>query len=225
MNHPFELKIKGNEKGILPNVFITSDPHYNHKNICFNTTSWRDKKGNVPQNSTRDYKTLSAMNDAIVNGINKTVGQDDILIIAGDLAFGGAEKVVEFLDRIVCKNLYLVYGNHDQNIAKNVMNLQDYFIACYCQLHLSIGKCDFFISHYPTVSHPGLNRGVLMLHGHVHLNTQNRFGPGQQMDIGFDGSPENRPYNIITECVSLLKDRPMKSYLPNDHHTEEFTFV
>ena len=221
--HPFELKIKGNQKGILPNVFVGSDFHYSHKNICRATTLWRNKNDEIPLDKTRDYKSLEMMNEAIISGINNTVGQDDIFFMVGDLAFGGAEKVNEFLKRIVCKNKYLIYGNHDSEIAENELNLQDHFIACYSYLRLCIGKNRFIVSHYPIVSHHGLNKAVMQLFGHVHLSTEHRFGPGKQMDIGIDGSPLFRPYNLLTECVPLLINRPNKSWLMNDHHVEEFT--
>jgi hypothetical protein len=39
------------------------------------------------------------------------------------------------------------------------------------------------------------------------------------MDVGMDGSPEFRPYNI-KECIKLLKDRENLSEMPKDHHLE-----
>ncbi len=29
-------------------VWVTSDPHYNHKNICRGVTNWRTQDGDVP---------------------------------------------------------------------------------------------------------------------------------------------------------------------------------
>jgi hypothetical protein len=48
-----------------------------------------------------------------------------------------------------------------------------------------------------------------------------RFGKGQRMDVGMDGHPEFRPYNILREIVPLLKKRPIMSEMPDDHHTDE----
>lgn len=39
------IKIDKNFKG---NVWIFSDPHYNHKNICRGVTNWRLLDGTVP---------------------------------------------------------------------------------------------------------------------------------------------------------------------------------
>jgi len=45
------------------------------------------------------------------------------------------------------------------------------------------------------------------------------------MDVGMDGHPEFRPYNVIRECVPLLKNRPIQSEMSWDHHTEEMKGV
>lgn len=217
MKNEYELKIKGGDGGLFPDVYITSDLHYNHKNICAGTSKWKS--------GTRPYALLEDMNEAIISGINNTVGQDDILIIAGDVAFQGAESVVRLLERIICRNLYLVFGNHDNEILDNELDLRDYFIACTPYMKLSIGGHHrFIISHYPIVSWHGMNKGWMHLFGHVHLPPSKRFGPGKCMDIGFDGSPQGRPYHLIKECVPLLDKRPIKSWFSGehvDHHVAE----
>ena len=63
------------------------------------------------------------------------------------------------------------------------------------------------------------------LHGHCHLPTELRFGKGQRMDVGMDGHPEFRPYNIKREIIPLLDKRPIASNIGEDHHTEEMKGV
>ena len=58
-------------------VWITSDTHFHHTNICRGITNWRTQDGKIPVNSTRDFLSLDQMNDAIVNNINEKVGPDD----------------------------------------------------------------------------------------------------------------------------------------------------
>jgi len=82
------LKIEKDSNGIFPNIWICSDPHYNHKNICRGTTNWRTLDGEVPVEQTRDFDTLERMNQSILDGINFNVGQDDVLICLGDWSFG-----------------------------------------------------------------------------------------------------------------------------------------
>ena len=101
------------------NVWVMSDPHYNHKNICRGVTNWRLPNGEIPINQTRDFRDLDHMNSTIVDNINQMVMQDEILICLGDWSFGGFESIREFWDRLVCKNIHLVLGNHDTHIEKN----------------------------------------------------------------------------------------------------------
>ncbi len=95
-------------------IWITSDTHYGHKNICRGVTEWRMPDGSVPESQTRPYDTIDKMNAAIVDNINNVVGQDDTLIHLGDWSFGGFENIEEFYNRLICKNIHLILGNHDR---------------------------------------------------------------------------------------------------------------
>jgi len=203
------------------NVWVTSDTHFSHKNICRGVTNWRLPNGEVPVEQTRDFPTIEKMNTAIVNNINQVVGQDDILIHLGDWSFGGFEQIREFYNRLVCKNIHLILGNHDTNIEKNRENIQELFLSVSHYNTLEIGQFILQLMHYPISSWDGLNKGVMHLHGHCHLPTNRRFGKGQRMDIGIDGHPEFRPYNVLREVVPLLRHRPKVSEINEDHHTDE----
>ena len=37
-------------------VWITSDTHYHHKNICRGVTNWRTQDGKIPMDQTRDFQ-------------------------------------------------------------------------------------------------------------------------------------------------------------------------
>lgn len=161
------------------------------------------------------------MNTTIVNNINKNVMQDDILICLGDWSFGGFESIKEFRDRIVCKNIHLILGNHDHHIENNRENIRDLFLSVSHYNTLKLGNHTFKLMHYPISSWDGLNKGVMHLHGHTHLPTNLRFGKGQRMDVGMDGHPEFRPYHIMREIVPILKNREILSEMSSDHHTDE----
>lgn len=70
-------------------------------------------------NSVRDFDTVEEMNDRIVNDINSVVGENDWLVCLGDWAFGGIKNTWIFRNRIACKNVVLVLGNHDEQIDAN----------------------------------------------------------------------------------------------------------
>jgi calcineurin-like phosphoesterase family protein len=214
------IKIDADTKGELPNVWVFSDPHYGHKNICRGVTAWRTMEGEIPVDQTRDFNSLEDMNNAIVNNINEVVGQDDIAICLGDWSFGGFEKIKEFWDRIFCKNIHLILGNHDHHIDRNRDGVRGLFKSVSHYETLKVGQFEFRLMHYPISSWDGLNKGVMHLHGHCHLPTHMRFGKGQRMDVGMDGHPEFRPYNLMTEIVPQLRHRPKLSEMPEDHHTE-----
>lgn len=204
------------------NLYFTSDTHYSHSNICTATTRW-DKSSNL----TRDFNSLSHMNDTIVNNINEVVGQDDILFHLGDWSFGGFERIEEFRNRIFCRNIHLILGNHDQHIAKNKGNVQMLFSSVFNYMNLDLRingggeseKYNLILMHYPISSWDGLSKGTIHLHGHVHLPPHQRIGEGRVMDVGVDG---NNYYPIsINEIINIMDKRPNRRLvLPKDHHEE-----
>lgn len=204
-------------------VWITSDTHYHHKNICRGVTNWRTQDGKIPVNSTRDFIDLDEMDSVIVNNINAKVGPDDTLIHLGDVAFGGFDKLEQFLNRLVCKNIYLVLGNHDHHIKNNRSFIKDQFMSVQNYMEVNIDGADFVLCHYPLQSWHGLNKGVIHLHGHVHLSPQNKWGNGKRLDVGMDGN-NMQPYKI-TEIVHMMDKREIGSDMSNDHHMDDLVGV
>ena len=204
-------------------VWITSDPHYNHKNICRGVTNWRTQDGDIPLDSTRDFQSVDQMNNTLVDNINSKVGQDDTLIMLGDIAFGGFESIGKFLDRLICKNIHLVLGNHDHHIRNNRENIQDRFISVSDYLQVRIYDQDFVLSHYPFASWNGLNKGVIHLHGHVHLSAKDKWGKGKRLDVGVDGNGLF-PYSV-SEIVHMMDRRDVRSDMDIDHHLDDLVGV
>ena len=205
-------------------LWFTSDTHFNHANICSATTTWNIDNGPTGSNF-REFKSLEAMNDRLVEGINASVGQDDILFHLGDWSFGGFDSIRQFRDRLVCKNIHLILGNHDQHIARNKDNVQEIFSSVHNVLDLIVkwnvgtpmqDEAKFMLMHFPIASWDNLARGVIHLHGHVHLPPHRRIGPGKMMDVGVEGNGLN-PI-ILNDVLTLMKNQPIKSMMPNDHH-------
>ena len=211
-------------------IWITSDTHYNHKNICRGVTNWRTLDGQVPTDSTRPFELLEDMNHTLIDNINNNVGQDDILIHLGDWSFGGFESIEAFRNRIICKNIHLVLGNHDHHIDRNREGCQSHFITVdsLTQFELKYTNRNrenitqmFTLCHYPISSWNGLRKGRIMLHGHCHLPHSQKITNGRRMDVGMDGHPEFRPYNVYREVVPLLRNRDKLSEMQNDHHVDD----
>jgi len=212
-------------------LFFTSDSHYSHKNICRGETFWSTVRGQ------RDFANLTSMNDDIVKSINACVGKDDILFHLGDWAFGGKDQIHEFRQRIICDNVHLVVGNHDEYIIENgpipqspELKMRSLFSSINMgplKLKISViqplidkkqaksKKHRFILLHFPIASWEGMKGGVIHLHGHVHANPENKFGPGKMMDVGYEG--RSKPYEL-NEILGFMDKRPVKSLLHYDHH-------
>jgi len=201
-------------------VWIISDTHFGHKNICRGATAWRLPDGGIPISQTRDFDSISEMNDAIVNGINSVVGQDDVLVHLGDWSFGGFENIKIFRDRIVCQEIHLILGNHDHHIENNRSDCQELFTSINHYTKLMYKSETLVLMHYPIDSWDGLNKGHIHLHGHVHLPTGKIFGKGRRMDVGIDGSLFFTPYSL-DNVIKIVKLREIKSNMDNDHHTDD----
>ena len=201
-------------------VWLCSDSHYGHKNICRGVTSWRLPDGRIPIEKTRDFDTIEQMNEAIVDGINSVVGQDDVLIHLGDFSFGGFENIQKFRDRIICKEIRLILGNHDTHIENNKGDVQELFTSVNHYTRLLYKNKTFVLSHFPISSWDSLNKGHIHLHGHVHLPTNLRFGKGKKMDVGFDGHPTFGVYDM-DDIIKIMDKREIASDMLFDHHTDE----
>jgi calcineurin-like phosphoesterase family protein len=202
-------------------VWITSDTHYGHKNICRGVTDWRTPEGEIPVHQTRPFDTLDEMNDAIVGNINNLVGEDDILLHLGDWSFGGFDNIGEFRERVNCKNVILFLGNHDHHIEDNKNGCRALFAHVGYYDTIKYGDWKFPAMHYPITSWDGLMKGRVHLHGHTHLPAAKRITNGRRMDVGMDGHPEFRPYDLVNEVLIPLSLLPVGSELgDDDHHTD-----
>ena len=215
------MKIKLNSSQKL---WFTSDTHYDHKNICSATTNWVEA-----EDLTRKFSSLDQMNDELVTSINNKVGQDDILFHLGDWSFNGFENIRKFRERINCKNVHLILGNHDHHIERNKENIQSIFSSVSQYLDLEVkwrpyhsklvadSYTRFVLFHYPIASWNGMSDGVIHLHGHVHLSPQQRVANGKAMDVGVDGN-NMEPISMDEVLKIMSKQLIAKLTLPKDHH-------
>lgn len=95
-------------------IFFSSDFHFGHKNICYGVSSWNEKEKNC-----RMFNTIEEMNIELVNTINNTVGEDDILYFLGDFSFSGIDNIWIFRKQIKCKNIIFIEGNHDHHVTND----------------------------------------------------------------------------------------------------------
>lgn len=207
-------------------VWITSDTHYNHSNICLATTKWRNLDGSIPYKQVRDFSSLDKMNSVIVDNINDVVNQDDVLIHLGDWSFGGFEMIEEFHNRLICKNIHLVLGNHDHHIDRNRNDVQKLFSSVNWFTQLEYMGETLELMHYPISSWNGLRKGRIHIHGHCHLPNHLKINNGRRIDCGMDGHPEFRPYDLLKEIINPMRKVEIGSELGGiDHHTNEVIII
>ena len=195
------------------NIWFTSDTHFGHTNIA-------GPKVSVWKNGYRNFNSVQEMNDALVTNINKIVGEDDILYHLGDWSFGGIHNIYYFRKSLICKNIHLMLGNHDQHITNKDIKFHDtsfnpidLFTSVQEVKTEKIGKSYFHLSHYSHQVWPGSHKGVIHLFGHSHGSLK---GLGKSMDVGVDTHPEFRPYHI-NEIVKKMEKIPVNFI---DHHEE-----
>ena len=127
---------------IKPIHFVLSDLHLGHGNIL----KW----------GRPEFKTIEEHDQYIIDRINATVRQDEVLWLLGDVAFN--EAALEKLDDVKCQ-LRLVGGNHDglqhTRYYKRFNRIRG---AAVCR--------DAIFTHIPI--HPDSMRWKRNVHGHLH---------------------------------------------------------
>lgn len=189
----------------MSKIFITSDTHFGHKNIAGPAiSSWK--------HGYRNYGSVAEMNEAILDAINSKVGPDDVLYHLGDFAMGDKKLIPGYREAIKCREIHLVYGNHDGHIRK-APNLQALFSSVQDYKEMRHNGILFCLMHFAMHIWPEHAGGAIHLFGHSHgsLGPQER----KREDVGIDNHPE-----VLTmdEYVELLKDRVV---FVLDHHTKQ----
>lgn len=214
-------------------TFFTSDTHYNHASIVLGATHWTEipyayeKWPSVElrhqfsmENGLRDFASVEKMNETLVNGINQVVGAEDTLFCLGDWSFGGIESIKCFRDKIICKNIHLILGNHDHHIEDSEKGLQTLFASVSSYKEIRVAKQRIVLSHYAHRMWNGSHFGAWHLYGHSHSNLEVR-PHGKSMDVGVDNAykllGEYRPFSF-REIFSFLDKREI---LFLDHHRED----
>lgn len=204
------------------NTYFTSDTHFHHKNIVRGTTSWEniEKESNIQK--VRDFDTLEEHDEVLIKSINSLAKYNDELYHLGDWSFGGHEQIKKFRDRLECRNIHLVFGNHDQYIEPINSVYREQFSSCqyYKELLLKIDsmksgqytKTRLILSHYAMRVWNKSHHGSIMLYGHSH-GTLPSFG--KSMDVGVDTN-NLYPYHL-DEIIDKMKGISVELV---DHHNQ-----
>ena len=135
----------------MPAVFLTSDTHFGHKNIC--------KFTNYDGSPVRPWDDANEMDEEMVKRWNETVRPNDKVYHLGDVVIN--RKSLAILDRLNGDKV-LIKGNHD------IFKLTDYtkYFRDIRGYHVMNGM---ILSHIP-VSKGSIARFGTNIHGHTHGN-------------------------------------------------------
>lgn len=123
--------------------------------------------------------SVERMNDGIVDNINKKVKPKDRLFILGDLGWNYEENYrwyVELLrDRIVCRHIHFIWGNHDCHLKKYIhlpvleSILKESGVVDLGDLRtIRSGGRRVVLCHYPIARWDKWHKGSWNIHGHSH---------------------------------------------------------
>lgn len=163
-------------------VYITSDWHFGHKNICKFRT---------------EFGTISEHEGLILENYCSTVSKRDVVWFLGDMCF---DKESLQIIKALPGDKRLVLGNHDTDCNKRPDIEQQ--ILCYDKV-MGIHKYKHaWLTHAPI--HPQELRGSINIHGHVHFKENNIKHPKY-----FNACLENTEYKPIKyqDILQIMRSR------------------
>lgn len=155
--------------------FFYSDPHFGHRNIL--------------EFSERPFRSLEEHDEVLIERYNATVGPKQTCLWLGDCFFCGFERAEQIMSRLHGRKL-LVRGNHDRSPSRMASIGFDLVTEV---AWVDLGGHRAMACHYPyrrqereerfANLRPWRQKGLLLLHGHVH--SRRRLVDGQ-IHVGVD---------------------------------------
>lgn len=137
-------------------IFYIADLHFGHANII--------------KYDNRPFRTVTGMNETLIENWNKAVSKNDTVYILGDLCWDKESKWPSLLARLN-GNKVLIRGNHDPKHMKAETKRFFQDIKDYKEIDDNGRKV--ILSHYPIPFHKDdYNERTLMLYGHVHATRE-----------------------------------------------------
>lgn len=138
-------------------IYYTADLHFGHANVI--------------RFDQRPFESVEEMDRTLIENWNKRVTDKDNIYIAGDLIYK-SEKPAEWYLEQLHGIKYLVIGNHEQAVLSSE-KARCCFEAIDKMMHITDGKCQICMCHFPIVEWNGYFRNHYHIFGHIH-NARNR---------------------------------------------------
>lgn len=180
------------------NIFFTSDTHYGHARVI--------------EYSKRPFDDVNEMNEAMIANWNSVVRPGDLVYHLGDFAFTDIDKACQIASRLKGQK-YLVYGNHDKRLRKDVyFNMQWLWAKDYAEI--KVGDQKIILMHYAMHVWNQSHRGSWQLHGHSHGSLEQDWYK-LRTDVGVDC------WNYTPVHFDQIKElMEACTFKPVDHHGE-----
>jgi calcineurin-like phosphoesterase family protein len=166
------------------NWFI-ADVHLGHGNIikyCKRPFLTPEEKQLL--DAEEEFKVSSEsvewMNTTIIDNINEVVGVDDLLWHLGDFCMGKFAEAKKFRDRIHCKTINNIWGNHDHRTIRPIFN------EVFDQVMINVDAQNLVLNHYAMRVWQDSHKGSWNLFGHSHCVLPD-IPESLQLDVGCDG--------------------------------------
>jgi calcineurin-like phosphoesterase family protein len=207
------MGVVGGHDGAMATWF-TSDLHLGHQNII--------------RYCGRPFADVAAMNEALIERWNQTVGPDDTVWVLGDVALGNIGESLPLVGRLKGRKLLLT-GNHDRcwegHGPRARQWVERYLEAGFDQIHqgvieLTVGDHDALACHFPYRGDSGdadryveerpVDDGRWLIHGHVH----ERWRQSERMiNVGVDAW-NMRPVDEATLIAMIERGRAELAPVP-----------
>ena len=140
-------------------IFYTSDLHFGHENVI--------------RFDNRPFRSVSEMDYTLIHLWNSRVQPDDTVYIVGDFAYRNTRPAEWYLQQLQGKT-QLLYGNHDQALLDNSAAVS-YFESIEKMCHVTDGKNQICLCHFPICEWNGYRKGHLHIYGHIHNRKDDTF--------------------------------------------------
>lgn len=185
-------------------TFFTADWHLGHENII--------------KFCNRPFASANEMDEEIIGQTNSLVGRNDRIIIIGDFTFAPVGVIGKYIDRINCKNIVFVMGNHDsRHRMSNFTKPYDIF---------ETKNPTIICCHYALAVWNKLHHGAYHLYGHSHAGAEeylDKVFPGRRsMDVGVDNVVKFLgSYRPISQDEVLDILQPRKGFWFDGHRPKD----
>ena len=173
----------------MSKVWFTADLHLGHANIikfCQRPFLSPEEMKRAREDARGRWRvsdeTVRRHDSALLEAINARVAADDTLWLLGDFCWGDLHEATAYRDRIQCRHVHLVWGNHDHR------SIRPLFGEALEQGMVRVEGQEIWLNHYPMRSWNKSFHGTWHLYGHVHgrLAAEDAATSSLTRDVGVD---------------------------------------